>query len=140
MHFRPAKLIQAFLVSVVLISAIFDLMQFIILSYSSPLLLLSNLDLSGLRFQRFFMYPHINSVNQEMQLFSNLFDNSTSIKPIQIYHAFSLLLRPCQPWGINNGMKISLVKSASVGKLCQMSWKGCSSKVFCSNVNRILIP
>ena len=34
--------------------------------FSSPLVLLSNLDLRGYRFPCFFMCPHINSVNRGM--------------------------------------------------------------------------
>ena len=34
--------------------------------FSFPLVLLSNLDLRGFRFPRFFMCPHINSINRGM--------------------------------------------------------------------------
>ena len=50
-------------ISVISISAILDLMRLIILSYFPPL---SNLDLRGFRFSRFFMCPHINSVDRGM--------------------------------------------------------------------------
>ena len=48
------------LISGVLISAIFDLTRFIIIFYFRPL---SNLDLRGFPFPRFFVCPHIYNVN-----------------------------------------------------------------------------
>ena len=38
--------------------------------FSSPLVLLSNQDLRGFRLPRFFMCPHINSVNQGMPVYN----------------------------------------------------------------------
>ena len=64
-HYRHAS------ISAVLIFAIFDLKRYIILSYfSSPLVLLSNLDLHGFCFRIFCLCPLIKSINQGIPLLS----------------------------------------------------------------------
>ena len=71
------------LISVVSISTIFDLTGFIL--FSSPLVLLSNLNLNSIRFlQVFLMCPHINNIIQGMPV-----NVKTIWKMAQIVMAFS---------------------------------------------------